>query len=81
MKSTIHVDGQPEQFETTIPKNFRVVSSTIDEVFHFFTEAEAVLAYDEIVRQERAILAVNIDYKFLVALWEGHTLRRKTTKK
>lgn len=77
--STILVDDQPEEFNTLIPPAFTLVSTTNSPKF-FTAEGEAVIAYDAAVKVERDFLAQARGHKFYIALYEGDTLRRKTSK-
>lgn len=80
MKVTIYVDGQPEQFETSVPVSYCLITSTMDAPSYFTTERLAIAAYYEAVKYHRDILATHKRYKFIVSLYEGTTLMRKTSK-
>jgi hypothetical protein len=83
--ATIHVDGQPEEFDTSIPNvsPFCLIaawSSVIAAPRYYSTEGEAAIAYDAEVKVHRDTLAANSQYKFNVSLFSGSTLLRKTSK-
>jgi hypothetical protein len=77
--ATVHVDDQPKEFNTAIPPAFTLISTTNPPKF-FTTEAEAILNYDAAVKVERDFLAQARGHKFYVALYQGDTLIRKTSK-
>lgn len=82
----VHVDGQPETFDTVIPNyvpGFCLVAAwcnVIEPPVYFITEAKAVIAYDLEVKKHRVTLAHNSRYHFNVSLFSGSTLLRKTSK-
>lgn len=83
--ATIHVDDQPETFDTSIPNMspFCLIvawSSVIESPRYYTTEGEAVINYDIEVKKHRDILSANSQYKFNVSLFSGSTLLRKTSK-
>lgn len=84
-KATVLVDGQPEQFDVSLPEipPFCLVAawSNVFDIPEFFTvEGEAFLAYDAKVKKHRDILSHNPQYRFNVSLFNGSTLTRKTSK-